>query len=150
MWDRQCPMASQRELYPSSIAYYNNSKECLKIANFLPALFPKFTFYDNRFRTNNRSFQFSCSLFSDSFWPHGLQHARLPCPSQIPEVCSDSYPSSWWFHPTISSSVIPFFSYNLQHQGLFQWISSLHSVAKVLEIKLQHQSFQWKVRTDFL
>ena len=44
----------------------------------------------------------------DSLWPHGLQHARLPCPSPTPAVCSNSCPSSQWCHPTISSSVIPF------------------------------------------
>ena len=45
---------------------------------------------------------------SSSLWPHGLQLARLPCPSPTPGACSNSYPSSWWCHPTISSSVIPF------------------------------------------
>ena len=56
-------------------------------------------------------------------------------------------------HPTISSSVIPFFfpTFNLsQHQDLFQWVSSSHQVAKVLEFQLQHQSFHWKLRTDLL
>ena len=47
---------------------------------------------------------------SDSLWPHGLQHARLPCPSLSPGVCSNSCSLSWWCHPTISSSVIPFSS----------------------------------------
>ena len=42
--------------------------------------------------------------------PHGLQHARLPCPSPAPGACWNSCPSSWWCHPTILSSVIPFFS----------------------------------------
>ena len=42
--------------------------------------------------------------------PHGLQHSRLPCPSPTPETCSNSCPSSWWCHPTISSSVVPFSS----------------------------------------
>ena len=46
---------------------------------------------------------------SDSLQPHGLQHARLPCPSPSPGVCSNSCPLSWWCHPTISSSVIPSF-----------------------------------------
>ena len=55
------------------------------------------------------SVQFSsCSVVSDSLWPHGLQHARPPCPSTIPEACSNSCPSSWWCHPTISSSLFPF------------------------------------------
>ena len=47
---------------------------------------------------------------SDSLWPHGLQHARLPCPSLSPRVCLNSHPLSWWCHPTISSSVISFSS----------------------------------------
>ena len=42
-----------------------------------------------------------------TLWPHELQHARLPCPSLSPRVCSDSCPSSQWCHPTISSSVVP-------------------------------------------
>ena len=58
----------------------------------------------------SHSVQFSCSVVSDSLRPHGLQHARLPCPSQTPEGCSDSRLSSQWCHPTISSSVIPFSS----------------------------------------
>ena len=49
------------------------------------------------------SAQFSCSVMSDSLWPHGLQHTRLPCPLLTPGACSDSCPSSQWCHPTISS-----------------------------------------------
>ena len=52
------------------------------------------------------SVHFSRSVMSDSLQPQGLQHARLPCPSPIPGVCSNSCPSSWWWHPTISFSVI--------------------------------------------
>ena len=47
-------------------------------------------------------------ILSDSLWPHGLQHARLPCPSPTPRVCSNSCPSSRWYHPTITFSVVPF------------------------------------------
>jgi len=54
--------------------------------------------------------QFSCSVMSNSLWPHGLQHTRPPCPSPTPGVYSNSCPSRWWCHPTISSSVIPFSS----------------------------------------
>ena len=54
------------------------------------------------------SLQFSCSVVSNSLWPHESQHARPPCPSRTPGVHSDSRPSSQWCHPTISSSVIPF------------------------------------------
>ena len=56
------------------------------------------------------SVQFSRSVMSDSLWPHGLQHARPPCPSPTPGVYSNSCPLSRWCHPTISSSVIPFSS----------------------------------------
>ena len=56
------------------------------------------------------SAQFSHSVMSDSLRPHELQHARLPCPSPIPRVYSNSSPLSQWCHPTISSSVIPFSS----------------------------------------
>ena len=51
-----------------------------------------------------------CSVVSNSLWSHGLQHARLPCPSPTPRACSNPFPSSQWCHPTISSSVIPFSS----------------------------------------
>ena len=51
---------------------------------------------------------FSRSVMSDSLQPHGLQHARLPCPSPPPRICSASCPLSQWCHSTISSSVIPF------------------------------------------
>ena len=54
--------------------------------------------------------QFSHSVVSDSLRPHGLQHARLPCPSPTPGACSNSCPSSWQCHPTISSSVVSFSS----------------------------------------
>ena len=52
--------------------------------------------------------QFSCSVMSDTLWPHGLQHARPPCPSPTSRACSNSCPLSRRCHPTISSSVIPF------------------------------------------
>ena len=54
------------------------------------------------------SVQFSHSVMSDSLQPHGLQHARLPWPSSTPVACSNLCPSSWWCHPTFSSSVVPF------------------------------------------
>ena len=53
---------------------------------------------------------FSCSVVSDSLRPCGLQHSRHPCPSPSLGACSNSYPLSWWCHPAILSSVIPFSS----------------------------------------
>ena len=60
------------------------------------------------YQTVKSSAEFSCSLMSDSLWPHGLQHARPPCPSPTPGVYWNSCPLSRWCHPTISSSVFPF------------------------------------------
>ena len=80
------------------------------------------------------SVQFSCSLVSDSLLPHESQHARPPCPSPASGVHPNSCASSQWCHPAISSSVIPFSSCP-------QWINCSHEVAKVLEFRLQHQSF---------
>ena len=54
------------------------------------------------------SVQFSHSVMSNSLWPHGMQHNRLPCPSPTPGACSNSCPLRQWCHPTISSSVVPF------------------------------------------
>ena len=85
--------------------------------------------------------QFSCSVVSNSLWPHWLQHARPPCPLPTPGVHPNPCPLCWWCHPTISSSVVPFSSPNLsQHQGFFKWACSLHQMARVLEFQLQHQS----------
>ena len=57
------------------------------------------------------SVQISCSVMSNSLRHHELQHARPPCPSPTPGVHSDSCPSSWWCHPAISFSVVPFSSH---------------------------------------
>ena len=54
------------------------------------------------------SVQFSPSVVSDSLRPHESQHARPPCPSPTPRVYPNPCPSSWWCHPAVSSSVIPF------------------------------------------
>ena len=61
------------------------------------------------------SVQFSRSVMSDSLWPYEPQHTRPPCPSPTPRVYSNSCPLSQWCHPTISSSVIHFFS---DHSGM--------------------------------
>ena len=98
------------------------------------------------------SVQFSCSVVSNSLWPHWLQHARPPYPSPTPGVYSNSCLFSRWCHPTISSSVIPFSSrlQSFPASGAFQMSQFFISVAKVLEFQLQYQSFQWTPRTDFL
>ena len=98
--------------------------------------------------------QFSLSVMSDSLLPHGLQHTRLPCPSPTPgwshtqthvhRVADAIQPS----HPLSPPSA---FVFNLsQHQGLFHRVGFSHQMAKVLELKLQNQSFQWIFRVDSL
>ena len=62
------------------------------------------------FKDDISSVQLSCSVVSDSSWPHESQHARPPCPSPTPGVHADSRPLSQWYHPAISSSVVPFSS----------------------------------------
>ena len=89
------------------------------------------------------SVHFSRSDVSDSLRPHESRPTRPLCPSSTPRACSNSCPLSQWCHPTISSSVVPFSScpQSLPASGSFQWVNSLHEVAKVLEFQLQHQSF---------
>ena len=79
------------------------------------------------------SFAQSCPTLCN---PMDCSRPGLTCPSPTPRVYSGSCPLSRWCHPTISSSVVSFSSaFNLsQHQGLFQWVSSLHQVAKSIEV----------------
>ena len=94
------------------------------------------------------SVQFSCSVMSDSLRPHELQHARPPYPSPTPGVHSNSCPSSWWCHPAISSSVIPFSSCpqslpaseSFQMSQLFIWggqSTGVSALASVLPMNTQ-------------
>ena len=92
---------------------------------------------------------FSRSVMSNSLWPHKPQHARPPCPSPTPGVYPNPCPLSWWCQPSYPLSPPSLPALNLsQYQGLFQWVSSSHQVAKVLEFQLQHQCFQWTLGTD--
>jgi len=87
-----------------------------------------------------------------TLWPHGLQHPGFPVHHQLPEHTQthvNQVHDAIQRSPPLSSPSPPTFSLS-QHQGLFQWVSSLHQVAKVVGLQLQHQSFQWIFRTDFL
>ena len=99
----------------------------------------------------NWSVQFCRSVMSTCLQPHGLHQARPPCPWPTPRAYSNSCPSSRWYHPTISSSVITFSCLQpFPASGPFPMISSLHQVPQILEFPLQHQSFQRTPRTDLL
>ena len=84
--------------------------------------------------------------------PHGLQNARLLCPPLSHGVCSNSCPLSRWCYLTISSSaallLLP--SIFLSIRVFFQWVGSLHQMATVLELQLQHQFFQWIFRSGLI
>ena len=90
----------------------------------------------------------SCLTLCD---PMGCSTPGFPVHHQLPQLTqthvhrvSDANQPS---HPLLSPSP----AFNLfQHQGLFQWVSSSHQVAKIMKFQLQHQSFQWIFRTDFL
>ena len=76
---------------------------------------------------------------SDSLWPNGLQHARLPCPSPSPRACSNSCPLRWLCHPIISSSVAPFSSCPQSFPASGgQSIGASASVMPILKLKLSN------------
>ena len=80
---------------------------------------------------------FRLSVLSNSLQPYGLQHTSVPCPTPSPTACINSCPLCWLCHPNILSSVISFSSclWSFPASGSFQWVSSLHQVAKVLEFQ---------------
>ena len=100
--------------------------------------------------------QFSCSVVSDSLWPHKLQHARPLCPSPTPGVSPNSCASSRWCHPAISSSVVPFSSFPQSHPAsgsfpmsqLFTWggqSTGVSALASVLPMNTQ----DWSLLMDW-
>ena len=88
------------------------------------------------------------SVMSNSLWLHGLQHARIPCPSPSPgavQLMSVMPSNHLILYPPPSSPAC-----NIsQHQGLFKWVGSSYQVANVLELQLQHQTFQLIFKVDF-
>ena len=77
---------------------------------------------------------------------------QTSCPSPTPRVYPNSYPLSWWCHPTISFSIVPFSSclQSFPTSGSFQMSQLFTAGGQNIEFQLQHQSFQWTPRTDFL
>ena len=94
-------------------ALYSQQKQDweLTVAQIMNSLLPNSDFTWRKWgKPLDHSVQLSRSVVSDCLWTHELQHARSPCPSPTPGACSNSCPLSWWCHPTILSSVIPFSS----------------------------------------
>ena len=132
----------------------------IDLSAYLSGLYPQFRWWSPKPQCDytlrqNLSVQFSSVQSLSRVWLFATPWtAARPasCPSPIPELAqthvhwvSDAIQPS---HPLLSPSP-PTFNLS-QYQGRFQWVSSSHQVAKVLEIQLQHQSFQWIFRTDFL
>ena len=92
------------------------------------------------------------SVMPDSLWHHGLQTTRLPCLSTTPRACSNSYPSRWWCHPTISSSVISFSSCLQIFPSIrvFSKNQFFTSVGQGIGVSTSAQSYQWILKIDFL
>ena len=136
-----------QELYCIVKVVLLNNRTCNDLGQWTYLKFMKWAYYFNL-----GSVQFHCSVASDSLQRHGLQYTRLCCSSPTAGVYTNSCPlTSGAIQPPhhLSSPCPP--AFNLpQHQGLLIWVSFLHQVAKVLEFQLQHQSFQWILRTDFL
>ena len=119
-----------------------------------------YSIWDNEFCEFNHVYHELCMYVSQSvqslsrvqFFATPWTAARQASLSITSSWNLNSCPSGRWCHPTISSSVVPFSSHlqSVPASGFFQWVSSSHQVAKVLEFQLQHQSFHWTLRTDFL
>ena len=92
---------------------------------------------------------FSRSVLSVSLWPYGLQEASLLCPLLTPRVCPDSCPLSRWCHQNFSVILFSSCLQSFPAKCLFQWVGSLHHVVQLLELQVQHQSFQRIFRIEY-
>ena len=163
MWRRQASNASQKVQRPYQLILCLSSHSCwasfMKLCPHQMTAFLQTTVYTDCAMITSEvihypsssSAQFSLSVISDSLWPHGLQHARLPCLSPTPGVYSNSCPWSQWCNPTISSSVVPFSScfQSFPASGSFQksqFFSSggqsigVSASASVLQMNIQFSS----------
>ena len=95
--------------YPWCVCSVASSRSFWKLTAIQREKYSDIGLKHTEFQVQLSSIQFS-SVMSDSLWPHGLQHTRLPCPSLTPGVYANSCPSSRWCHPATSFSVIPFSS----------------------------------------
>ena len=98
------------------------------------------------------SAQFSRSVVSDSLRSHEPPHARPPCPSPTPRVYANSCPLSQWWHPTISSSIVPFSScpQPFPASGSFEMSELFESGGQSIGVSASTSVFQWTLRTDLL
>ena len=98
------------------------------------------------------SVQFSHSAMFNSLWSHGLQHARPPCPSPTSGVYPNSCPLSWWCHPTMSSSVVPFSSclQSFPASGAFQMSQFFSSGGQTIGVSASSSALPMNIQDWFL
>ena len=142
-------LISQRKTVAQiQMLYLRSRKMKIKMRSLALATWRSLEISDKHFQWS----QFNCSAMPNSLEPHGLQQARLPCPSLTPRTCSNSCPSSWWCHPTISSSVVPF-PFHLQSfsaSGSFPMNQFFTSGGQSIGASASASVLQWIFRTDFL
>ena len=102
-----------------------------------------------KYKYHISSVQFSNSVMSDSLRPHGMQPTRPPCPSPAPRTYSNSCPLSWWCHPTISSSVVPFSSrlQSFPASGSFQMSHLFTSGGQSIGVSASTSVLRWYTDT---
>ena len=105
---------------------------------------------DSRIFSCKFQVKFRCSVVSDSLHPHGLQHARLPCPSPTPRASSNSSPLSWWCLSAVSSSVVPFSSCLQSFPATRCFPMSQFFASSGQTIGVSALVLQWIFTTDFL
>ena len=118
------------------VGSWNPSSSYIFKASIPASLWPFFHSHISFWPNLRSSVQFSHSVMFDSLWPHGMQHARPSCPSPVPRVYSNSCALTWWCHPTISSSVIPFSSHlqSFPASGSFPMSQSFASGGQTTEV----------------
>ena len=115
--------------FATLISFHRSNLLCVSTVNKLSEKeIKKNNSIHNTVKSNEilQSVQFNHSVVSDSLQPHGLQHARPPCPSPTPGAYPHSCALSWWCHPTISSSVVPFASCLQSFRASGSFLMSLH------------------------
>ena len=118
--------------------------------SILKEISPEYSLEGLKIKLKLQYFGNCCSVMSNYLQPHGMQHARLPCPSQTPRVYSNSCPLSRWYHSTSSSSVIPFSSclQSFPASASFPMSQFLASGGQNVGASASAQSFQWIFRVD--
>ena len=163
-WATQRPGWAPSRLFPTSPAMDGKSTYgVLRLFGYLYSILwveqllwrrdisATFQLFLEHFMINIISVQFSHSVMSDSLWPHGLQHARPPCPSPTLRACSNLCQLSQWCPPTISSSVVPFSCpQSFPASGSFPMSQLFASVCQIIRVSASASVLPMNIQCDFL